>query len=136
VRHGAAGIFAVDLLELLLRFFVPEGVQKRDPAFKRFLHRSCAGHREVNRAKLLVGEAFMVMLAMFVIGESERGEGHAKQWNEQNAFHGEPRKKSMTSTCQGQPLPVRQNQTSRRIPFGFAQEGSVRQGPDNPKDWI
>ena len=74
MRHGAVRIAMSNAHEFLFRLFVPEGVEQRDAAGERLLHRRGAGDGEMHRAQLRGGEIFVVMV-LVVIGESGVGEG-------------------------------------------------------------
>ena len=55
-------IVLCDLDEFLLRFLVPERMQKRDTAFEWLLHDRSARYREVHRPQLRSRQIFVVMV--------------------------------------------------------------------------
>ena len=69
VSHGAVRIVLCNLNEFLFGLFVPERVQQGDSAGEGFLHRRGTGNREVNGAKLSLGEVFVVVMIFVVVGE-------------------------------------------------------------------
>ena len=75
-----------DLQEFLFRLFVPEGVQQRDAAVERLLHRRGAGDGEMHRAQLRRGEIFVVMMILVVVGETGKAKKAMKSRRQANRF--------------------------------------------------
>ena len=71
MSHGAGRVVLRDLGEFLLRLVIPEGMQQRDAAFKRFLDRSRARNREMHRPQLFRSQIFVVMA---FIGQRQNSE--------------------------------------------------------------
>jgi hypothetical protein len=69
MRHGAVRIVFGDLHEFLFGFLVPERVQQCDAVGEGLLHGRRAGDREVDRSELRLGEIFVMLVVVIVVGK-------------------------------------------------------------------
>lgn len=100
------GIIGSDLLEFLLRLFIPEGMEQSDAALEGLLHQWHTGDWKDNGAELSGGQIFVVMMIFVVVGNgtgfrrSETwGSGKSDERREDqqtdDAFHGNPAEKGV-----------------------------------------